>query len=412
MGRRIAQPDLANARKWPEGILVRSQMGGIHTSKWPRKRGPSKDPEQIDRTTAFKMAVDMIRRPQTDQLATAQELTKLAPALARDILLAACYGQFLTWHDASGLLWTGVPTPSSPIQRLLDGITQTPGSIIARSPQGWAPLNPGDPGDVLYYIGPPDYFAWDVIPPAVVFNPRGPHDPNAAYAVGDIVTSAGRAWCCYVAIAAPVANLLAFDAAAGLGMTISTTNTPNDTATSLAVSNAFAVVTAAPKSAGKLYFECEGSSLADSGTQFGAACGITGSLSQQAAYGEFNHNAGSVLSGGGSGGWNGWLNNKRSGFAFAPDFNHLWYSDDVTASPITWNTSTTYDPGADIGGYNIGTLPGDAYPYMYSQGTAGQQIVLFSDPADFLIPAIPTGYSPWQATSGNPPPASDDAHWF
>lgn len=412
MGRRIAQPTLADIRKWPQGVLVRRQMGGLHASKWPKLRGKSTNPEQIDRVEAFKLAVDFIRRPEAGQLEIATGLTKIAPALARDILLAAVYGQFMSWTTIEGVLWTGVPTPSSPIQRLLDGISQTPGGIMARSPQGWAPIATGDPGDVLAYIGPPNYFEWVPIATLAGFVAKGTWDGSQAYAMFDVAKYGDAAYCCYVPVDAVAGGALAFDAGSAGGMTLSTVNTPNDTATSQAVSNAYAVVPGVGQTSGKWYFECEITGIADLGTQFGAAYGVSGGISQQAAYGEANAACGSALSGGGSGGFNGLFNGARNALCLDLDNGKLWYTGDVTATPISWNNSTSNDPGSNVGGINVGTVPGNVFPYFYTQSSAGQAITLYSLPADLLIPGIPTGFSPWLAGALNPTPDTDTDHWF
>ena len=244
----------------------------------------------------------------------------------------------------------------------------------------------------------------------VVYVDRGAWDSGAAYSVSDYVQDGGASFLNVEAISAPASTLQEWSS--GAGMTISTTHTTDDTATSTATSNAYAIGSIS-KSAGKWIYEFETDNLIDNGTGVGittAAGPISGNNFVANAQGQIHGSA----SGSGSGSFFGIVDNNRGAIAVDFDGGDFWVTNDVTASPISWNGSTSNAPGGS-GGVAIGSMGGASFPCFYIQSSAAQVAKIFSHLANFLINpttlASYTGFHAWETPGTNTKPELDPTHW-
>lgn len=143
---------MATLNRWPgpqeltrlRGIVqIIHDRGVIVARRWPRRRPGVPTPRQalaraaFARLTAVVMATDRIDRDGAKAIAAGTGWTW------RDVLSAASAGTLIEVE--------GMTAPT--IQRYLDSISQTIGSILYRSPLGWIPLTPQMAGDILALSG-------------------------------------------------------------------------------------------------------------------------------------------------------------------------------------------------------------------------------------------------------------------
>jgi hypothetical protein len=129
--------------------------------------------------------------------------------------------------------------------------------------------------------------------------------------------------------------------------------------------------------------------------------GITSADLSQNFLAEANQTGSPVIhgtqGGSGSGSFTGLVQGKRGAIAYDSGGELFWAAIDVTASPINWNGSTSNVPGVN-GGIATGTFTDSVYPLFYTQDQVAAG-VLYTLPASFEIPAIPSGFAAW-ATPG------------
>lgn len=117
---------------------------GQIAQSWPRKQSggrPRGDPAKV---ALWDMAVDWVKSPEPSEYIQALEDTKGTAFYARDILISAIYGNFVSWPG-----WGWRAEMAQSIQLQLDSITDLPGSILYRAEDGWHGLAPGPTGYVL-----------------------------------------------------------------------------------------------------------------------------------------------------------------------------------------------------------------------------------------------------------------------
>lgn len=80
----------------------------------------------------------------------------------RDQFYGSLFGTALEFTDVNGVSWFSRRVLAMNIQQLLDSISSMPGSVLVRTPTGWAALYPGSHNDVLTInpsTGVPDWLA-------------------------------------------------------------------------------------------------------------------------------------------------------------------------------------------------------------------------------------------------------------
>jgi len=296
------------------------------------------------------------------------------------------------------------------------------GDILQRGASAWQVLTPGTSGQVLTSGGASALNSWTTISSGGSFTAFGAWSASTGYLPFDVVTYMGSAYCCYVAVSATglptAAQWTSFT-----GMTISTTATTNDTAASNGTANANAIGNGNSNpgiTAGKAYCEFAMSGLNDAGTGIGitTASGILVSGVNCTHDGRIV----STFSGGGSDGvgtFNGILSGHTAGLCVDFGAALFWVCTDVTDIGVNsngyWNGSATANPATGTGGVALGTVPGACFPCFYAQSQPNQEAQLFTLTASFAISAVPSGFSDIfskPGTGSNPPPTTDDTHWF
>lgn len=122
---------------------------GLVVTKWPRKRGPAKQPAQAANNKQFAAVVDWCRSPMAADVATAQAATAGTGYLPRDLIESACFGLVIVCTLKDGRILYGARMVSQDAQALLDSITQEVGSLIVRTSAGWVSLEAVAAGKVL-----------------------------------------------------------------------------------------------------------------------------------------------------------------------------------------------------------------------------------------------------------------------
>jgi hypothetical protein len=79
--------------------------GRVVIKKWPRARGEPKSPVTIAQVAVWDMAQNMVKRPEPSEYSIALQETKGTAFYARDILICAMYGNYISfpgWGFAPG----------------------------------------------------------------------------------------------------------------------------------------------------------------------------------------------------------------------------------------------------------------------------------------------------------------------
>jgi hypothetical protein len=71
--------------------------GKIVFQKWPRRRGEPKNPKTIAQVALWDMAQEFVKRPEPSEYQTALIETKGTAFYARDILITAMYGNYISF---------------------------------------------------------------------------------------------------------------------------------------------------------------------------------------------------------------------------------------------------------------------------------------------------------------------------
>ena len=241
-------------------------------------------------------------------------------------------------------------------------------------------------------------------------NNRGAWDGLAGYNPFDVVQWLSSSYLNFAATTAPAAAAQ-WDSGNLNEMSLTTTVSANDTATSTAGANQWVLSAANSHSSGKWYFEFKATSFADNGTAVGVST-AAGPLVGNNFIGNYLGQIHGSAAGSGSGSFFGIINGNRGGIAIDMTGGLFWITNDVTAGSINWNGSTSNSPGAGTGGIAIGTMGGAMFQLFYSQSTTGQKCELFATPAVFSIAAIPAGFTAWGGTATpNTAPDLDITHW-
>lgn len=134
--------------------------GTLVVQKWPKKRGPSKDPLQRTRVAQFTQVAGWFKTAPNEEQLYYRENAANTPYLPRDMYEMACFGKVVQFIESSGLEYIGARVLNANLQQLLNQLSQVDGTMIVRSAGLWQSLIPGDAGTVLTSNGPlvaPEY---------------------------------------------------------------------------------------------------------------------------------------------------------------------------------------------------------------------------------------------------------------
>ena len=129
--------------------------GRVTVQKWPRRRPGLLPQVTQDQVAVWDMAQEFVKTPNPYDYALALRDTEGTAFYARDILISAMYGNYVSWP---GYGWRFKLAQS--IQQGLDTITQTVGALLVRTAEGWFGLVPTHAGDVLTDGGPGAVPSW------------------------------------------------------------------------------------------------------------------------------------------------------------------------------------------------------------------------------------------------------------
>lgn len=119
---------------------------------WPKSNGGD-TPKRAAARQRFVTATQVIKDAAPEMWEAADQWAEHSPYLARDILMACAMGTFVQGTMADGRTKVSLTQTNANIQQLLDSLGLQPGSLIARLPEAWTTLLPGNAGDVLTING-------------------------------------------------------------------------------------------------------------------------------------------------------------------------------------------------------------------------------------------------------------------
>lgn len=395
-------PTTATRVKHRGSFYVRQTRWGPVAQAWPRKRPNWKNPTNLAQRAEFTRMVRAQQSMMSEDIVGAMGLARGSLFMWRDILNRSLVGRFIDFDPVDYM------TP----QEILDAITDHVGAMLLRTEAGWIGLEPGADGQVAT-IDPTTHLpAWADAVSGINFTDSGPWDGAAGYDPGNVVQFMSTARLCWQAVPPATGGAQPFDQtnSQGTAITLSTTNTPDDTATNTGGGNG-AIGGTDYQNTGQWYFEMTFTANSDNNTAITVSDNGRATCSMR---GQALGNINGYGAGTGSGSWPGITVGNRLGCAVDFDAKLIWFCPDVTAGSLNWNNSTSNDPAAGSGGISIGTdftaHPGA--PMVEFQSTASDQAVIFTAPADLLIGTVPTGFAPWIGGVLNPDPDSDPDHWI
>lgn len=186
-----------------------TQDGRTIAKAWPKKRGPTTDPAQINRQGNFAIARNMAHDPLPYDNIAARGWSKGTAMLPGDFLTKAAYGTMWEVTTTDGKQFWSLRNVRASVAAALDTFTARVGSILTRLDAGWNYLNAGNPGDILTSNGPDVPISWHA-PPAIA----APQYEFAWFDAPDGVETGGHASKCVQFI--PLANMIVRFAAVNL----------------------------------------------------------------------------------------------------------------------------------------------------------------------------------------------------
>ncbi len=141
-------------------ITVRQPDGSLVVRSWPRKRGHYQSQRQGGWGEWFAAVSRWATQPDPGSQLYALQVVVGTIFMPRDVLIKIAAGKLWDVQLADGTQLWNIWLMADQIQVMLDTITETPGSMLVRTPAGWAALEPGPVGNVLTGQGPNQIPAW------------------------------------------------------------------------------------------------------------------------------------------------------------------------------------------------------------------------------------------------------------
>jgi len=92
------QPQTPIPSRYKGKLQIRYRKDGtVIVGKWPRRRGPPKHPTTQAQVKLWDTAIELIKFADASEVAAAKTITNNTAYYARDILLSAAYGNFVSW---------------------------------------------------------------------------------------------------------------------------------------------------------------------------------------------------------------------------------------------------------------------------------------------------------------------------
>jgi len=130
-------------------LTVRQKDGSLVVRAWPRKRGHYQSQRQRDWGEWFGAVSRWATSPDPGSQLYALQVVVGTIFMPRDVLIKIAAGKLWDVQLADGTNLWNIWLMADQIQVMLDTITETPGSLLYRSPQGWVAVEPTKSGDIL-----------------------------------------------------------------------------------------------------------------------------------------------------------------------------------------------------------------------------------------------------------------------
>lgn len=131
------------------GAVADKGNGSFVFKTAPLRRSNTQTQAQVYATGMIQAAAWFTKLATAWEYQTAKDLAGRGGYTWKDMLISQFAGTAVEFTDSTGQLWTGRRILMADIQTLLDSIASAPGSILVRTPGGWAALYIGTPGYVL-----------------------------------------------------------------------------------------------------------------------------------------------------------------------------------------------------------------------------------------------------------------------
>jgi hypothetical protein len=141
-------PNLGDMRLKGHYLTAMTPWGPVVRS-WPKKRGGPKTPYDYYRQVEFGLVARMTKTPLPIAYAGAVASVDSTTMVPRDWMTRLAMGVGFTFVQPDGTIVEGARVTNPNFNYILDGITDTPGSMIYRADIGWVPVTPGNPGQFL-----------------------------------------------------------------------------------------------------------------------------------------------------------------------------------------------------------------------------------------------------------------------
>lgn len=139
----------ALARNLRGRLVIRQTPHGLVGLSWPRKSRNPPTPAAIWWRATFGTAAQMSARPNPFDQAFAEAWAPNSRYVPRDFLTQAALGLLFEFTGPVGEQFKSIIAMGGNPQATLDLISNVPGSLLWRSPNGWVAIPPGLPGQSL-----------------------------------------------------------------------------------------------------------------------------------------------------------------------------------------------------------------------------------------------------------------------
>jgi len=133
---------------------------GFVARKWQKPGRPNPSAMEVETKNLFVTATQLVKQIDPIFIAAAKEATKGTAWTWKDYVISNMYGRWSEITLPDGTVMKGWRQLSVEAQALLDSIIDQVGSILVRTPSGWAGLDPGPLNDVLTSGGPSGLPSW------------------------------------------------------------------------------------------------------------------------------------------------------------------------------------------------------------------------------------------------------------
>jgi len=180
-------PPLGRSTRRPGFFVATKTRGGVKIVKgWPKKRGKKANPEQKHNQKQFALAQQAANEAIPWAYLEADNISTGTIFNRREILVKAAMGTLYEVYLEDGSYYGNWFTMAKEIQGLLDTISDTVGSMLVRTGDGWAALVPGTDGYVLRTNGEGFPPAWQAIDAPEVAYQWSSSDISSVYAGANI----------------------------------------------------------------------------------------------------------------------------------------------------------------------------------------------------------------------------------